>query len=415
MQLSYSSAVLNLALLVLAAAAPKPVDLPDKVAVFAAGEDTVAKTIAGRVEIEFTKALKKKGVALADIEAQFPPPAAESGEEGDKLFTAGKEAYDNLDFDGAAKTLAQAAVFFIKRPSAAQPEKLAEIFLFLGASELQNGAKADAQKEFTRALQMHPALAPDSKYFGADVQGAFTAAQKEMGARPKGKLSVQSIPAGAEVEAFGLSYGKTPVPEIELPAGRYMVKLTREGFAPSIAFPEVAAKETVEVNQALQGGPLYMIVRDQAVPLITRQNFDGAKLSPAAIETAKDMKTRFLVVALISTSGKGSNVEVQVWNANTGDRLKGVKFEITSEGGSYDTGAEAVSAWLTHPTAAVAAAGEEEVTEEGVQPSEGGSVLKKWWFWTAVGAVAVGAGVTTAVVASQPHGRGGFNTALGQP
>ena len=108
-----------------------------------------------------------------------------------------------------------------------------------------------------------------------------------------------------------------------------------------------------------------------------------------------------------------------MWNVNTGDRLKGVKFEVTAEGGAYDTGADAVAAWLKNPNGAVAAAAapstEGEGAEEGVQPSEGGSVLSKWWLWTAVGVVAVGAGVTTGVVLSQPHGPGGFNTALGQP
>ncbi len=418
--------MLNLALLVLVAAAPKPIELPDKAAVFAVGQDPVAKTAAGRVELELTKALKKKGVNLVDVETQFaPPPLDSASEEGDKLFTAGKEAYDNLDMDAAAKSLTSAALFFIKKPSAAKPETLAEIFLFLGASEFQNGAKADAQKEFTRALQMNPALAPDAKYFGADVQKAFAASQKAMGTRPKGKLSVVTDPGGAEVEAFGLSYGMTPVPEIELPAGRYMVRLKRPGFAPSVAFPDLPENGAAEVNLKLQGAPLYMIIREGLGTLITRANFDAPKLPPTGAETGKDMQARYLVLASVTTAGKGSKVELQVWNVNTGDRLKGVNFDVTAEGGAYDTGAEAVSAWISHPGGAVAAAAAKPApaegseggeAEEGVQPSEGGSVLTKWWLWTAVGVVVVGAGVTTgAVVASQPHGRGGFNTALGQP
>lgn len=408
------SPVINLALLVLAVAAPGPVELPNKAAIFAAGDDTVAKTIAGRVEVELAKALKKKGVVLADVEELFPPPAAESSAEGDTAFAKGRDAYDNLDFDASAKTLSQAAVFFIKHPGTAKPEQLAEIFLFLGASELQNGAKADAKKEFARALQMNPALTPDTKYFGSDVQTAFNAAQKEMGTRKKGKLSVESTPAGAEVEAFGLSYGLTPVPEIELPFGRYLVRLKRPGYAPGAAFPDVSAKQPADVNQKLDAAPAYLALREKAERLIGKQPFEAPKLPLTGIDIGKAMKARFLVLASVTTEGKGSKVELQVWNITTGDRLKGVTFNLDADGAGYETGADAVQSWLSRPAAAVSAA--VPVAEaEPVKPSEGGSVLKKWWFWTAVGAVAVGAGVTTAVVASQPHGPGGFNTALGQP
>jgi hypothetical protein len=396
-------------LVVLAASSPAPVNLPADATVFAAGQDTVAQNIAGRVEVEFARALKKKGVSLVNLEAVFPPPAPVSSEEGDKLFADGRDAYDNLDFDAATRSLTQAAVFFIKRPSAAKAEQLSEIFLFLGASELQNGAKAAAQKEFTRALQMNPALAPDNKYFGADVQGAFSAAQKEMGKRAKGVLSVDSTPSGAEVEAFGLSYGMTPVAEIELPAGRYMVRLTRPGFAPTAAFPEVVGGQTSDVRQALEAAPELIAVRQKAEKLIGKQTFETDALPPGAVDVAKSMKGRFLVMLAVTSDAKMQpKVELQVWNANTGDRLTGVKFDVDGDGRGYETGAEAVQAFISRPGPAVAA------NAKSVQPSGGEPVFKKWWFWTAVGVVAVG-GVTAGVVAAQPRDSGGFNVVLGQP
>ena len=403
-------AVLFPALFVLAAAAPAPVSLPATAAVFAAGQDTIANNTAGRVEIEFTKALKKKGVALVDLATVFPPTAPASAEEGEKLFTTGREAYDNLDFDAAGTALSEAAVYFIKHPAAAKAEQLSEIFLFLGASELQNGAKPAAQKEFTRALQMNPALAPDTKYFGADVQAAVSAAQKEMSKRPKGTLSIESVPSGAEVEAFGLSYGMTPVSEIELPAGRYMVRLTRPGFAPSAAFPEVIGGQSTDVRQKLEASAGLMAARQQAEKLIGRQTFDTDAMPASAVEVATAMKGRFLVMLAVTSDAKMQpKVELQVWNANTGDRLTGVKFDVDADGRGYETGAEAVQAWIARPSAAI------PVAQSAVQPSDGDSVFKKWWFWTAVGVVAVG-GITAGAVAAQPpQDSGGFIVVLGQP
>jgi hypothetical protein len=391
-------------LLVLTASGPLA-ELPPAACVFAAGGDTVARGISGRVEVELSKALKKKGIALVDLEALFPPPAPESSEEGDRLFAKGREAYDNLDFDTSAQLLTQAAVFFIKRPAAAKPEQLSEIFLFLGASELQNGAKAQAQKEFTRALQMNPGLEPDAKYFGGDVQSAFNAAQNEMGSRAKGKLVVDSVPSGALVEAFGLSYGLTPLSDIELPAGRYLVQIKRPGFAATAAFPEVVAKQTVEVSQKLQAAPGLSAARAAAEELLGKSDRDPAD----ALQLGRAMNARYLVLATVSSaSAAKNNLELELWNLQTLDRVRGVKFTVDSNGGGYENGADAVLSFVNRPSRVVSA---EEVP---APPPAGGSILKKWWFWTAIGTIAA-VGVTTAVVASQPHGPGGFNTVLGQP
>ncbi len=384
------------------AAAPS---LPADAAVFAAGQDAAANGIAGRVEVELMKALKKKGVALADLAALFPAPAAPSSDEGDKLFTEGREAYDNLDFDAANQALTQAAVFFIKRPASAKAEQLAEIFLFLGASELQNGAKAAALKEFARALQMNPSLAPDPKYFGTDVQTAFANAQKEMSKRPKGILTVVTEPAGADVEAFGLAYGMAPLTDIELPAGRYMVRVTRPGFAAAAAFPEVVGAQTADVKIPLEGAPDYLAARAKAGMLIDRRVFAADALPPAAIEVARTMRSRFLVMVSVSTGSLAKpSMELQVWNTHTSDRLEGIKFD--AEG--FETAAEAVHVFVSRPEAAIAGGG------KAMQPSDDAPVFKKWWFWTAVGVVAAG-GVTAGVVAAQPRDSGGFNPALGQP
>lgn len=404
--------VLLLSLVVLAAAPPPPaVNLPAAATVFAAGQDTVAQNLAGKVEVELTRALKKKGVFLVELGALYPPPKPPSSEEGDKLFTEGREAYDNLDFEAAGKALANAAVFFIKHPAAAKPEQLSEIFLFLGASELQNGAKAAALKEFARALQMNPALAPDNKYFGADVQTAFSAAQKEMGKRAKGVLSVESIPSGAEVEAFGLNYGLSPTSEIELPAGRYMVRLSRPGFAPATAFPEVIGGQTVDVRQKLEAAPEIFALHDKADKVIGRIPFEAEALPPVALELARAANGRFLIMVAVTTDSKMMpKIDLQVWNVNSGDRLKGVKFDADADGNGYQTGAEAISAWISRPGPVVA------VTEkdDSVQLSTSEPVFKKWWFWTAVGVVAVG-GVSAGIVVAQPKGSRGFNPALGNP
>lgn len=412
--------MLTLTLVLLAArpAGPRMPDLPAAATVFATGQDAAAQGVAGRIELEFGKALKNKGVTLVDPAKVFPPPAPASSEEGDALVKTGREAYDNLDFEAGSKALADAAVFFIKNPSAANADTLSEIFLYLGASELQTGskeAKAAAAKQFTRALQMNPGLVPDAKYFGADVLKEFAAAQKELGKKPKGTLTVESTPGGAEVEAFGLSHGSTPIANIELPAGRYLVRLTRPGYAPATVFPDIPGGGKAEIKQTLEANPSLVMVRQKAEPLIKKEVFDADALPPAAVDVATSMQGRFLVMLSVSTGKAMPHVQAQVWNVNTHERLKGLEFDVDPDGLGYQTAAEQVQTFFSKPTAVAATVAPVADEDQPVKPSGGDGVLKQWWFWTAVGVVAVGGGVTAGVVASQPSGSRGFNVVLGQP
>src|ERR1700690_1444173 len=88
------------------------------IAVFAKGEDSTAERNAGKLEDDLSQALTKRGAAMADLEARFPPPIGPS-DEGDKLIAAGKDAYDNLDLDGAVTKLTDGALFFVKHPPVA--------------------------------------------------------------------------------------------------------------------------------------------------------------------------------------------------------------------------------------------------------------------------------------------------------
>src|SRR6185295_18267696 len=78
------------------------------VVVFVNGADTVADRFAGKVEVELSQRLEKKGAQLVDLAARFPSPKLPT-QEGDALIKDGKEAYDNLDMDGAIQKLTDAA------------------------------------------------------------------------------------------------------------------------------------------------------------------------------------------------------------------------------------------------------------------------------------------------------------------
>ncbi|HEY0883077.1 MAG TPA: hypothetical protein VGD87_16165, partial [Archangium sp.] len=168
--------MLPLLLLVLAApkggaAAPAKPLLPNKAAVFVSSPN---EADAAKVEGDLTKALEDASTPLVDVSEAFPLPARDDS--GDKLVKEARQAYDDLDYEGAATKWQTALEFFQKNPQLADAKSLADAHFFIGALAIQNGGKAQAKKgqeEFARALLHDPALTCDPQVYGADVKKAF--------------------------------------------------------------------------------------------------------------------------------------------------------------------------------------------------------------------------------------------------
>jgi hypothetical protein len=378
-----------LPLLVALAASAEPT-----VAVFVKADDQVAERIAGRLEFDVADALKKQGAVLPDVSALFPPPK-ESADEGDALVTAGKEAYDNLDLDGAVQKLTDGALFFVKHPTLTQTKKLAEVFFFLAAAELQNGKKAPAAKDFSRAAVLDAELKPDPKLFGADVQKAFTAAKNEVASK-KGLVLIDSKPSGAVIELDGKPMGATPLTAMELSGGRHHVRALKPGYLQAATFPDVKGSEDLDVKLTLEPLPTYATWLDVANKLIGRAGFDTQKLPSSASGLASGMGSRFLVLVQVTTvRGISSEAEAQVWDTETGDRLREVKFIV--EDASIIKTATAIKRWMDRPVAV-------QVVEAKQTSNDG--LLHQPWFWVVTGVVVAGGVAAGVGVAATRHGHG---------
>ncbi|MBL8953319.1 MAG: PEGA domain-containing protein [Myxococcaceae bacterium] len=385
--------MLTTALLLLLSAEAKTASVPF-VAVFVQGEDATAEHHAGKIEVELSHRLAKRGAPLVDLAARYPPPRHDATE-GSTLIKEGKEAYDNLDMDAAIQKLTDAGLYFIKHPEAADPKLLAEVFVFLGAAELQNNKKAEAHKNFLRAVALDPTYQPDPKFFAADVQKAFSSAHHELAGKHKGTVIFESSPAGATLALDGREIGLTPHPPVELTPGRHHVLATRPGYVTAGKLPEVASGAHLDVKLELQPLPAYAGSVDLAKRVTNRNNFDAQVLPPQASQLGQELGARYLVLGKV-VSSKGSNkVEVQVWDVQTGDRLRELKFDGDEFG--LDKAAETITLWIGRPVA--------EVVVEA-KPEGASGAFKKPWVWAVIGAVVVGTavGVGVGIGAQQPRG-----------
>src|SRR5690606_4060985 len=137
--------------------------------------------------------------------------------------------------------------------------------------------------------------------------------------------------------------GLTPLPVMELAPGRHHVRASRPGYVPSAQFPEVASGQDVDVRLELQPVPGYAPSVDLAKRLANRNNFDAKALPPQAKQLGADLGARFVVLGKVTTE-KGSNkVEVQVWDVDTGDRLRELKFDGDEFG--MNSAADTIKLW----------------------------------------------------------------------
>lgn len=398
--------MLALVLVVLAApksgaSAPAKPTLPSQAAIFVSSPD---EGPAAKAEADLTRALGDANVRLVDLLETYPEP--EPDDTGAKLAKDARQSYDDLDYEGSAAKWKDAMAWFLKNPEATDPKLLADAHFFTGALAIQNGGKSQlkkGQEEFVRALLLNPDLTCDPQVYGADVKKAFDKAIAEIASKPTAKLTVESSPAGALVTFRGKELGHTPLADgPSVPVGRHHLVLSRPGYVTTGAFADVT-KEGGSVKPTLKAIGGYDEVREAATTLIGKGVGVKGALPAGAKKLAEVIKARFLVLSDGATA--------EVWDVESGNRLTG----LSMSGEELGATASKINGFVTKPLAVAAAAAAEPEVRAAAEPSAGGPVYTKWWFWTAVGVVAVGGATAAGVAAANNSGPRPFNVVLGIP
>ena len=374
------------------AAPPAPPTWAGGVAVLALPSSPNATPAAARVETELRNALGARAeVQLVDFAALFPPPPPASLREGEALFDEGKGLYDNLDPEAAAKKFAEAVAFYERYPAEVKPERLARVHVFLGASRLLNGDTAGAQEAFTRAQLTAPTLQPESELFGQDVHEAFNAAKVALSRQPRGTLTIDSVPSGAQVVMKGERLGTTPLKDVELAPGPHPVVLTLPGYTPFGVFQPVAPSQRGELRPTLEPTPGLAAVRSLAANVSTSRSLTSDTLPPGVAEIGEKLGARYVVLARVEQDRKGRTQAVlYAWDVQLKNRLRGVELN-PEDSRQREKAVSQVHGFLTG----------KHVPGPSL-PIALPAMVKQPWFWATVGGVAV---ATTAgiLLASQPQ------------
>ncbi|RME06898.1 MAG: PEGA domain-containing protein [Deltaproteobacteria bacterium] len=190
-------------------------------------------------------------ISTREIEQQLGASASREAalQQALALWEEGKAHYLKLEFDSAIATLEEAMHQLEENPTAPL-ERVTDTLLYLALSYRGKGEEETASRFLRDLIRLDPDIELDQAMFPPDVLEAVEAARSAVANLPKGRLFVESTPE-AEVWVAGKSYGQTPVEISDLPVGRTLVRLSREGYRPRRFAVEVT-EEGTKISESLE-------------------------------------------------------------------------------------------------------------------------------------------------------------------
>lgn len=305
-------------------------------------------------------------------------------------FTAARAAYLKQDFTTMADVLGQVEATAL--PVLAFPRHAAvlwELEFQRGLAELSQNNATGARQRFAFALALDETRVPKREIYGPVVARAFTEAADARAGVPPRPIAIKVTPRDARVVIDGVPIIDNTAPR-NLRPGLHVVIASAPGYEPRTLLVELEATQAIGIALAPATGT--------AVEKIGRTWADGA------LDPGTDSGRRAIVAAAVE-AGADAALVVDV-DATRGEATARLLATDAGPGGNptgfAGRGAEGPGI-ERRPSAATAAAavfaklaGEpmiEHRNGNGTNPSSG-SVFGSWWLWTAVGVVAIGAGVT---------------------
>ncbi|MBI5547516.1 MAG: PEGA domain-containing protein [Deltaproteobacteria bacterium] len=208
--------------------------------------------------------------------AEAPPPADDDLRQAlDGALKRVKDAYRRLAVGEATRILQE--VENARLNVLACPENIefaAQISLWLGVVHAANREPARAAERFASALFADPKRTIDASYFPPQTVALFEKVRAEVGAAPKGGLSIKVDPDGAQVFLDGREAGAAPL-TLNAAEGDHFVCVRRLGSRDWVARLRVVAGKVESQSiflqhagsQELASQLVTLLARDRSVDL----------------------------------------------------------------------------------------------------------------------------------------------------
>ncbi len=309
---------------------------------------------------------------------------------GGAALEAGDPDEASLQFESAARLMETAYALL------PEPEQYDKALLQLGAARLANGDAAGAAQAFERAA-LHRADASGVK-LSAEAKAAWEAAQAKVNARPLGAVEVITEPEYAEVYVDGRYRGISPTTVAGLREGQHLVTVEKLGYERLTAQVTISSRGLVRSELNLPAARKKLVLDQLEADLARELDALGSgntKGGDAVRQVGSLLFSEVGVIVRVTGPEEAKEVDMVMFDTASQRLLNRVTVPIDWSFRNREAVRQAVAQLLEFDYAAALGA----VAGPGPSAGGGGSVLGKWWFWTAVVGV-VGAGTVAAIALS---------------
>lgn len=376
----------------------------------AAGAARIPVAVVGANELDSTPVVgsvwalrtamsERSDLASVSIEEKLGGSAASAQDEGTAALSEGRNAFNELDLERAARALETAARLL--GPQKATRDEAVEALDLLAQTRSAAHDELGAAMAYARLARLDAGFRPDVEALGPAIAKAWKRAQSLAKLGRPGPLRVESAATPAAVFLGDRYVGVTP--QLLPPAETLAVELTlrADGFAPWRRALALRPGAGAAVDAALE--PLA-----KSALLLDAQDKLGPQLERDTVGTAlKDLRSLLFADQAVLVGVVGGDLVCQLYDLKISKRVRSVRRPLPKAGLS-ESQAAAVLASL-YDGVDVASPGTTELEEaepESLDGSGGGNLMENWWFWPAVGVAATTAIVVPILVLGGDEGAG---------
>ena len=341
--------------------------------------------------------MKDLDVRLAEFAQEMPFDQVELAR---TTLQKGKDALFKMEVDNAILQLSDAVDQLIAVLPYIKKQELADAMMAVAVAHYQKGKTAPMQQALKRLLTWRPNHTPDPAQVPPQMNDAIESVRQQVGQLPRADLKVTSEPSGAQVFVDGDYIGVAPLTVPGLAVGEHYVTLKKLGYKRGLRVAQVKESGGSPVLGKLQRNEKYLLV-EQAIAKVAPQ------MGQSPIDTVVDnlRETLFLDQTVFIKVKKlaGDEVELGAYLYDLRSRrlLNQQTSKLRAPAGVPAAGALASVSDRLYTGVSYDGGLQAPVDAPPPAPADTRPLYKRWWFWAAVGVIAVGTVTAIAVGASQ--------------
>ena len=346
---------------------------------------------------------KNKRLEMKDLDVRLAEFAQEMPLDQVDLARAalqeGKQSIFKLDLDAALNQLADAVDQLIAVLPYIKKQELADAMSLLAVAQHQKSGPKVALSTLRRLFVWRPTYQPNPAEVPPAVMESVDLAKQQVSALGRGTVNVTSEPPGAQVFVDGEFAGVTPVSVPDLALGEHFVTYKKLGYKRGLRIAQVTS-HGAQISAKLVRSEKYLLIEqavEQVQPQMGQPTIDGV------VDNLRE--TLFLdhtmFVAMKPTPSTPGSVTVQafLYSLATKKLVSTKEVQVQIEHGTVSGANNPLGELCAGLYAGYDYEGSLQAPIDALPPAAVAEkpLVKRWWFWTAIGAAAAGTAVALGV------------------